>query len=99
VSELRLAEACSLEAANRVLWEFLPRFNRRFGVALAEPNSAYQPVDPTLHLDGVLCWKHRCKMARDNTVQYQWHTLQLLPEAQALKLHWGLCGSPGASGR
>lgn len=79
VSELRLAGACSLEEANRVLWEFLPRFNRRFGVAPAEPDSAYRPVDPNLDLDGILCWKHRRKVARDNTVKYRWHTLQLLP--------------------
>ena len=27
---------------------------------------------------GVLCFRHRRKVARDNTVKYRWHTLQLL---------------------
>ena len=30
-------------------------------------------------LEQVLCFKHRRKVARDNTVRFQLHTLQLLP--------------------
>ena len=30
-------------------------------------------------LDQILCFKHRRKVARDNTVKYNWRTLQLLP--------------------
>ena len=30
-------------------------------------------------LDAVLCFKHRRRVARDNTVKYRWRTLQLLP--------------------
>ena len=37
VTELRLAGADDRDAANRVLATFLPRFNRRFTVAAAEP--------------------------------------------------------------
>ena len=33
-------------------------------------------------LDRVLCFKHRRKVARDNTVKFQLHTLQLLPEPE-----------------
>ena len=33
----------------------------------------------TAPLDQILCIKHTRKVARDNTVQYQWRTLQLLP--------------------
>ena len=32
VSELRLAGATTIDQANNVLWDFLPRFNRQFGV-------------------------------------------------------------------
>ena len=32
-----------------------------------------------MDLANVLCFKHRRKAARDNTVKYQWRTLQLLP--------------------
>ena len=30
-------------------------------------------------LDNVLCFRHRRRVARDNTVMYRWRTLQLLP--------------------
>ena len=33
-------------------------------------------------LEQVLCFKHRRKVARDNTVRFQLHTLQLLPEPE-----------------
>ena len=32
-----------------------------------------------MSLDQILCFKHRRKVARDNTVKYNWRTLQLLP--------------------
>jgi len=35
VSELRLAGASTIDQANKVLWDFLPRFNQRFGVEAA----------------------------------------------------------------
>jgi transposase len=37
VSELRIAGASNKEEANRVLWDFLPRYNQRFVVPAAEP--------------------------------------------------------------
>ena len=33
----------------------------------------------SLCLDQILCFKHRRKVAKDNTVRFQLHTLQLLP--------------------
>jgi ribosome-binding protein aMBF1 (putative translation factor) len=33
-------------------------------------------------LADVLCFKHRRKVARDNTVKYHWRTLQLLPGSE-----------------
>jgi hypothetical protein len=79
VSELRLAGAKTLEEANRVLEEYLPRYNDRFGVAAAEEGSAYRKAPPGMELADALCFKHRRKIARDNTVKYRWRTLQLLP--------------------
>ena len=78
----RLAEASSILEANRVLEHFLPRFNRRFGVPPLYPEPAFRPLGPELCLDQVLCFKHRRKVARDNTVRFQLHTLQLLPGAE-----------------
>ena len=79
VTELWLAEASSIGEANRVLKQFLPRFNRRFGVPPPYPEPAFRPLVPELCLEQVLCFKHRRKVARDNTVRFQLHTLQLLP--------------------
>ena len=82
VTELRLAGASSIGEANRVLEQFLPRYNRRFRVPPQCSESAYRPLDCELYLDRVLCFKHRRKVAKDNTVKFQLHTLQLLPEPE-----------------
>ena len=79
VSELRLAGASTLSEANEVLADFLPRFNRRFGVPPSHPESAYRPLDEELDLAGVLCFKEQRKVAPDNTIQYYGKTLQLFP--------------------
>lgn len=80
VSELRLAGASNMTDANRVLWQFLPDFNQRFGVPPTQPVGAYRPVE--VDLAAILCFKYNCKVARDNTVKYRWHTLQLLPDSE-----------------
>ena len=82
VTELRLAGASSIGEANRLLKQFLPRFNRRFGVPPQHPEPAFRPLDSELCLEQILCFKHRRKVARDNTVRFQLHTLQLLPQTE-----------------
>ena len=82
VTELRLAGASSIGEANGVLEQFLPRFNQRFPVPPQHPEPAFRPLDPELCLEQVLCFKHRRKVARDNTVRFQLHTIQLLPGAE-----------------
>jgi transposase len=79
VAELRLANACTIEEANTILQEFLPRFNERFGVPATQLEPAYRPVAPGLDVDGVLCFKERRRVAKDNTVQYHRQTLQIFP--------------------
>ena len=82
VTELRLAGASSIGEANGVLEQFLPRYNRRFRVPPQCSESAYRPLGSELSLEQVLCFKHRRKVAKDNTVKFQLHTLQLLPEPE-----------------
>jgi len=84
VAELRLSGASTITEANLVLWDFLPRFNKRFGVPAAQPGQAYRPLSPELDSDGMLCIKERRRVARDNTVQYRQRTLQLFPDADKL---------------
>ena len=79
VTELRLAGSATMDQANQVLREFLPRFNHRFAVAAEQPEPAYRPVPADLSLTETISIKHTRKVARDNTVKYQWRVLQLLP--------------------
>ena len=80
VTELRLAGSTTIDDANRVLNDFLPRFNERFGVPSERTDTAYRVPDPELCLNTVLCLKYRRRVGRDNTVKYRWRTLQLLPD-------------------
>ena len=79
VSEFRLAGARTIQQANDVLRDFLPRFNAQFRVPAQQPQVAYRLLDSSLSLERTLCFKHLRQVARDNTVKYQWRTLQLLP--------------------
>jgi hypothetical protein len=78
VSELRLAGAKDLAEANRVLWDFLPRYNRRFAVPAAEAATAYRPLGKGLDLNTVFCFKYRCRVGGDNTLALGEQRLQLL---------------------
>jgi len=84
VAELRLSGASTLTEANLVLWDFLPRFNERFGVPATQPGQAYRLVSLELDLEGIICIKERRRVARDNTVQYRQRNLQLFPDADKL---------------
>ena len=70
-----------MQEANRVLFDFLPRFNERFRVPAAQEDVAYRPLDPDIRLDRIFCYRHWRRVDRDNTVKYRWRTLQLLPDA------------------
>ena len=83
ITELRLAGATTVAQAKAVLQQFLPRFNRRFGVPAQCPEPAFRPMSPESRLGQILCFKHRRRVARDNTVKYYRHTLQLLPTSNA----------------
>ena len=82
ITALRLAGATTVEQAKAVLQQFLSRFNRRFGVPPRCPDTAFRTLTPDLPLEQVLCFKHHRRVARDNTVKYQRHTLQLLPDSK-----------------
>ena len=82
ITELRLAGAGTIEEAKAVLKQFLPRYNRRFRVPPICPDPEFRPVEPGLRLEHVLCFKHRRRVARDNTVKFHRHTLQILPSQQ-----------------
>jgi transposase len=84
VAELALAGAATQAEAAAVLAEFLPRFNRRFGVPPAVPGAAYRPLPPGLEVRRVCCLKQRRVVANDDTVAFDGHRLQLLPGRERL---------------
>ena len=80
VSEMRLAGAATIEEANRMLGDFLPRYDRQFGVAPAQREPAYRPLPPGVSLDAVLCFKYLRTVANDHTIHFNGAALQALPD-------------------
>ena len=78
-SELRIAGAMTIEEANLVLWDFLPRFNKRFAVPAREPGPAYRPVTDGFNPDEVFCFKYERSVSKDNVVRFGGHRLQIMP--------------------
>src|SRR2546427_1417165 len=75
--ELRLAGCTTLAQANRFLREhYLTEFNRRFQVAAAQRGSAFVPC-PQRDLERVFSLQFERTVARDNTIQFGNHVLQL----------------------
>lgn len=67
VNELRVAGAGTAAEANRYLEAFLPRYNQRFAVPPADPQSGFAPLHG-VDLEQYLCVEGRRCVARDNTV-------------------------------
>ena len=78
-SELRLAGAKTIPEANQVLWDFLPRYNRRFTVAPAKVGSAYRSPGKCFNPDEIFCFKYYRTVGADNVVRFGEHRLQVLP--------------------
>ncbi len=97
--ELRLAGASTLEEANAVLADFLPRFNARFGVLAAQPGAAYQCVPAGTDLAGILCFKYQRTVAADNTMGFEGRTLQILARPPSGQLCPGTRRSPTTARR
>ena len=71
----------TIAEANSVLGDFLPRFNRRLDVPVAQPGQAYRPLNPELNLGGIPYIRERRRVGRDNRVRHHQRNLQLLPDA------------------
>ena len=79
ISELRLANVCTLEHANRVLADFLPDFERRFAVAATESVSDFRPLPRRLDLARCLSSRYQRVVAPDHTVAWAGEIFQLPP--------------------
>jgi transposase len=79
-SELRLAGATDLDAANALLRHFLPDYNRRFGRAPRESETAWRPVPE--NLDRICCFIYERNVSNDNVVQWDGRRFQIPPQPQ-----------------
>lgn len=68
VTELRLADASTIDEANHFLPTFLERFNHQFAIAPSDDACAY--AQPPGDLSAILCTKYVRRVARDNTVRF-----------------------------
>jgi hypothetical protein len=75
--ELRLRGITTRDEANRFLVEtYIPGHNRQFREAAASTESAFTPW-PGQDLRDILCIQEERIVAKDNTVQFKNHTLQI----------------------
>ena len=78
-SELRLARARTLKEANKVIAEYLPKFNHDFGVTPKEPGLAYREIPKEMNPDQYFCFKYKRVVGGDNVVRFENKRLQILP--------------------
>jgi hypothetical protein len=74
-SELRLAQARDLDAANAVLRRFLADYNRRFARPPREMQSAWRPAPE--NLDRSCCFVRQRVVSNDNIVQWDGQRFQI----------------------
>lgn len=67
LAELRLAGAATIDEANAVLARYVPRHNRRFAVAPANPEPAWRPLPAGREVGTIFCFRHWRKVAGDGT--------------------------------
>jgi len=79
-SELRLAQACDLDAANAVLARFVSDYNRRFARRPRETATAWRPAPQCL--DRICCFVHPRIVSNDNVVQWEGHRFQIPPQGR-----------------
>jgi transposase len=68
VSELRAAQASTVEQANAVLDRFLPEFNQQFARAASQPGVVYRKLDARLDLDYIFALRYERVVNQDHTI-------------------------------
>jgi transposase len=77
-SELRLAGACDLDSANRVLRRFIADYNRRFARTPRDAATAWRPAPE--NLERICAFHHERVVSNDNVVQWEGRRLQIPPQ-------------------
>lgn len=79
VKALREAKAQTLEEANLILREYLPKHNQRFMKKPAQAGSAFVPWPSELAPDELFCFRYFRKVRNDNTISFSKAVLQIPP--------------------
>jgi transposase len=79
VSELRLADASTMEQANRVLKTVVAKHNCKFHRQPNDPVSVYRKPGNDVDLDELFCFKYKRTVAMDNTVTFFGTLIQIEP--------------------
>jgi len=74
--ELRIRNIRTTEKANLFLRTYIAEFNRKFAVPATQPGTAFVPVTH-LNLDRIFSVLHERVVAKDNTIQFGNHVLQV----------------------
>lgn len=82
VKELRLAEAKTLKQANRLLANYLPKFNKRFNVVARESGDLHRSPSG-IDLDEILSIQVQHVLRNDRTVLHQKQLYQVLNRTRA----------------
>jgi len=90
VSDLRLAGADTLEAANEVLARHLPRHNTRFAVPAADPQAAWRAWSLASPATAVFCFHYARRVAPDATLSWASRAFSLPRRADGAS--WARCG-------
>lgn len=79
VSELRKANAHTIEEARAVLKKYLKKINRRFVKKPTNNESAFTPLPEACDLKQILCWKEERTVNNDNTISFRGRSYQIQP--------------------
>lgn len=89
VSELRKANAKTIEEARVVLKAHLRKNNARFKKTPTNPETAFIKTPEGLDLKQVLCWKEDREVSNDNTISFNGRSYQI-PKS-TLRATWAKC--------
>jgi len=79
-SELRLAQARTLEEANAVLEKFLEAYNRRFAVPAKEAAQDFRPLSQKLNWDRLFSLKYERVVGKNHVIPFGARSIQLPPK-------------------
>ncbi|MBF0252876.1 MAG: ISNCY family transposase [Candidatus Omnitrophica bacterium] len=86
IKEMRLAGISSIKEGNEFLEEYLPKYNKRFGVEAEKALDLHRAVPEDMKLDAILCIKEQRVLRNDYTVSYKNKFYQVLVRTNAKKV-------------